>query len=103
MTYSVAIPVRSFPARQRLAKHVRLRLGAQRGQPRDPQVAVTISSGGANAEASRRSAPARGQGPGVALPAGVDRRRGPASGDTAYANTWALGAIEPHDTRSFAW
>lgn len=28
---------------------------------------------------------------------------GPLSGETAYANTWALGSIRPHDTRSFTW
>ncbi len=105
MTYSVAIPVRSFPARQRLAKHVQLRLDVRNESSRAiPNVAATISSGGANAAAVEAFG-SRLAGKGLA-----SRSRpvwivddAPPSGETAYANTWALGAIEPHDTRSFTW
>lgn len=29
--------------------------------------------------------------------------QGPAGGDTAYSNTWALGALPPQATRTFRW
>jgi len=101
-TYSVAIPVRSFPARQHLAQHVELRLDVRNeGSRTIPDVAATIDSGGSGVEAFG----SRLDGAGLA-----SRSRpvwivddGPRSGDTAYANTWALGSIGPHDTRSFTW
>ena len=106
MTYSVAIPVSSFPARQRLAKHVQLRIDVRNESSRAiPNVAATISTGGGPNAAAVEAFGSRLEGKGLA-----SRSRpvwivddGPASGDTAYANTWALGAIEPHDTRSFTW
>jgi len=33
----------------------------------------------------------------------VDRRRGPAGGDTAYSSTWALGRLAPEQTKTFRW
>jgi hypothetical protein len=29
--------------------------------------------------------------------------RGPAGGDTAYTNTWAMGALAPGRSRAFVW
>jgi hypothetical protein len=106
ITYSVAIPVRSFPARQRLAEHVRLRIDVRNeGTRAIPNVAVTISSGGAAGGTAVEAFGSSLEGKGLASHSRpvwvVDD--GPVSGDTAYANTWALGAIAPHHTRSFTW
>jgi hypothetical protein len=106
LTYSVAIPVRSFPARQRLAAPVDLRIDVRNvGSRAIPDVAATISTGD---DADGTAVEAFGselRGEGLASHSRpvwiVDD--GPASGDTAYANTWALGAIPPHETRSFTW
>jgi hypothetical protein len=106
MTYSVSIPVRSFPSRQLLAEHVQLRLDVRNdGSRAIPNVAATISTGAGRNGAGVEAFGSELEGKGLASHSRpvwiVDD--GPASGDTAYANTWALGAIEPHRTRSFTW
>lgn len=106
ITYSVAIPVRSFPARQLLAEHVQLRIDVRNeGTRAIPNVAATISAGGGADGTAVDAFSSRLKGKDLASHARpvwiVDD--GPASGDTAYANTWTLGAIEPHKTRSFTW
>ncbi|HEX7290561.1 MAG TPA: hypothetical protein VF250_05460 [Conexibacter sp.] len=105
LTYSVAIPVRSFPARQRLAAPVDLRIDVRNvGSRAIPNVAATISTGGVHGAAVDAFG-SRLEGEGLASHSRpvwiVDE--GPASGETAYTNTWALGAIPPHETRSFTW
>jgi hypothetical protein len=106
MTYSVAIPVRSFPARQRLAQRVQLRIDVRNESSRAiPNVALTISSGSGSDGPAVEAFGSALEGEGLASRSRpvwvVDE--GPASGETAYANTWALGAIAPHRTRSFTW
>jgi len=106
ITYSVAIPVRSFPARQLLAEHVQLRIDVRNeGSRAIPNVAATISAGDGTDGTGVEAFSSRLEGKDLASHSRpvwiVDD--GPASGDTAYANTWALGAIEPHKTRSFTW
>jgi hypothetical protein len=106
ITYSVAIPVRSFPARQSLAEHVELRLDVRNeGTRAIPNVAATIATGGGADGAAVEAFGSRLDEQGLASHSRpvwiVDD--GPLSGDTAYANTWALGSIRPHDTRSFTW
>jgi hypothetical protein len=106
MTYSVSIPVRSFPSRQLLAEHVQLRIDVKNdGSRAIPNVAATISTGSGPNGAAVEAFGSELRGKGLASHSRpvwiVDD--GPASGDTAYANTWALGAIEPHQTRSFTW
>lgn len=105
-TYSVAIPVRSFPARQSLAEHVQLRLDVRNDGTRTiPNVAATLETGDGPDGAAVVAFGSRLDEPGLASQSRpvwiVDD--GPLSGDTAYANTWALGSIRPHDTRSFTW
>lgn len=106
MTYSVSIPVRSFPARQLLAEHVQLRIDVRNeGSRAIPNVAATILTGSGPNGAAVEAFGSELRGKGLASHSRpvwiVDE--GPASGETAYANTWALGAIEPHQTRSFTW
>jgi hypothetical protein len=105
-TYSVAIPVRAFPARQLLAQHVQLRLDVRNESTRTiPDVAVTIDTSDRPNGAGVEAFGERLEGAGFASHSRpvwiVDD--GPHSGDTAYANTWALGSIKPRHTRSFSW
>ena len=105
-TYSVALPVRSFPARQLLARHVQLRLDVRNLSTRAiPNVAVTLETGTGPDGAAVEAFGSRLDEPGLASHSRpvwiVDD--GPVSGETAYANTWALGSIRPHDTRTFTW
>jgi len=103
-TYAVAIPVRSFPARQLLAHHVRLRLDVRNESTRTiPNVAVTIDTGSGRAGVVAFGSELTGKGlASHSRPVWIVDD-GPLSGDTAYANTWALGTIRAHDTRSFTW
>jgi len=106
MTYAVAIPVRSFPSRQLLAQHVQLRIDVtNEGSRTIPNVAATISTSGGPNGAAVEAFGSELAGKGLASHSRpvwvVDD--GPVSGDTAYANTWALGSIAPHRTRSFTW
>jgi hypothetical protein len=105
-TYSVAIPVRSFPARQSLAEHVQLRLNVRNEGTRTiPNVTATVETGSGADGAAVVAFGSRLNGQGLASHSRpvwiVDD--GPYSGDTAYANTWALGSIRPGDTRRFTW
>jgi hypothetical protein len=104
ITYSVAIPARSFPARQRLAQRVQLRLDVRNeGNRTIPNVAATIATGTDGAAVEAFGAPIEGKGlSSHSRPVWIVDE-GPGSGDTAYTNTWALGAIEPDETRSFTW
>jgi hypothetical protein len=106
MTYSVSMPVRSFPSRQLLAEHVQLRLDVTNESSRAiPNVAATITTGAGPNGAAVEAFGSELAGKGLASHSRpvwiVDH--GPVSGDSAYANTWALGAIAPHKTRSFTW
>ncbi len=105
-TYSVAIPVRSFPARQSLAEHVQLRLDVHNiGTRTIPNVSATLETGTGPDGAAVAAFSSRLEAKGLASTSRpiwiVDD--GPLSGDTAYANTWALGSIRPGDTRRFTW
>lgn len=105
ITYPVAIPLRSFPARQSLAEHVELRLDVRNKSTRTiPNVAATIETGGpdgAGVEAFGSRLDEQGLASHSRPVWVVDH--GPLSGDTAYANTWALGSIRPGVTRTFVW
>lgn len=105
-TYSVELPQRSFPAHQSLAAPTALRIAVRNtGSRTIPDVAATLEMGdgpdgtavaafGSNlsgAELASHSRP-------VWI---VDS--GPGNGDTAYANTWALGPVAPGATRTFVW
>jgi hypothetical protein len=102
--YRVAVPTANFPARQSVAQRTEMRIAVRNlGDRTIPDVAATIESdsegtaidafGAASTEAAQasRSRP-------VWI---VDE--GPASADTAYANTWTLGPLRPHETKTFRW
>ncbi len=104
-TYPVAVAAR-FPAHQRLAERVRLKIAVRNAGTRTiPNVVATIETGTGPDGTAVQAFGARLDEKGLASHSRpvwvVDA--GPHSGDTAYANTWALGSIRPHATRVFTW
>lgn len=104
-TYPVATSA-SFPARQSLAQRAELRLTVRNtGQHAIPNVAVTLTMGGGPDGTAVQAFGSYLAGSDLASHSRpvwiVDA--GPVSGDTAYANTWALGRIQPQQARTFVW
>jgi hypothetical protein len=104
--FRVEVSGASFPARQQISQPVTLRIRVRNADSKTvPDVAVTVDTRPA----------IRGQAPIAFGQHAVDSRladsarpvwvvdRGPAGGDTAYTNTWALGALKPGRTRAFVW
>lgn len=103
-TYPVAIVGDSFPARQQLAQRTELRIAVRNvGDRTIPNLAVTIQAdgGGTEVEAFGRLADEEGLASRSRPVWIVDE--GPGGGDTAYANTWALGPLRPDRTTTFTW
>jgi hypothetical protein len=105
-TFRVEVAGASFPAHQRIAQPVTLRIRVRNADHRAlPDVAVTVQT--------RPAHP--GQAPIAFGQTATDTRladprrpvwivdKGPRGGDTAYTNTWALGALRPGRTREFVW
>lgn len=106
-SYRVAISDASFPARQRLAEHVELRITVRNTGTRTiPNVAATLATGGrGNAAADAFASNLADEEGGLSSrsrPVWIVEE-GPGGGDTAYANTWAIGSIAPNATRTFRW
>jgi hypothetical protein len=103
-TYSVAVPVASFPAHQGLAQRSEMRIAVRNvGEHTIPNVAATIQTAGrgTTVEAFARHTDQ----PGVqssSRPVWVVED-GPSNGDTAGSNTWALGPLRPGATKTFVW
>jgi hypothetical protein len=103
-TYPVDVVAASFPPRQDLAQHTALRISVRNAGDRTiPDLAATIEAdahGTAVASFGRQL-----DAPGLSSSSRpvwvVDA--GPSGGDTAASNTWALGALAPHRTRTFVW
>jgi hypothetical protein len=104
--YRLDVKRASFPSEQRLAS--RATMAIEVSNPADvrvPNVAVTIETeaepgGEAPLAFGRRVADTTLADPGRPVWI-VDRA--PRGGDTAYTNTWALGALEPNETKRFVW
>lgn len=104
--YKLEIVDAKFPAEQAIAQKSTMRLRIRNADSKAaPNVAVTIEtapeqSGGApgafaqNRDDAGLSDPSR--------PVWI-LDRGPVGGETAYTNTWALGRLEPGQTRTFEW
>jgi hypothetical protein len=104
--FSLDVVDASFPAKQRIAEAATLELEVENTGTRPvPQLAVTVET----APAQDGAAPvAFGQGsddPTLASSARpiwiVDE--GPAGGDSAYTNTWAVGPLGAGETRTVTW
>jgi hypothetical protein len=104
--FRVEVAGASFPAHQHIAQPVTLRIRVRNADHRTlPNVAVTVETAAKHA----------GQAPIAFGQHATDTRladtrrpvwivdKGPRGGDTAYTNTWALGALAPDRTRLFVW
>lgn len=94
-TFEVRVVRSSFPAHQSISSPATMRIAVRNDGGRTiPDVAVSIDG------FTRQD-----QQPGLADPNRpvwvVDR--GPVGGDTAYVETWALGALRAGATREFTW
>jgi len=100
-TFTVAVIEARFPAAQALAEQAKMSIAVKNTGVRPlPDVAVTLGDEQGGSAFTRRS----GQ-PDLADPSRpiwvVDA--GPRGGDSAYVNTWALGALAPGATKRFTW
>ena len=102
-SYRVAVPVASFPERQQLAHAVTLAIAVKNtGSRTIPNVSATLLTNGADgtvAGAFSRISDEQGLASRTRPVWIVDE--GP--GETAFGNTWALGSVAPHRTRTFRW
>jgi hypothetical protein len=110
-TFSMKVLHASFPSTQSIARPTRFALQVENtGASTVPNVAVTINSFDYTSTytelaADKRPVWAIEQGPGTVASPPVESEQisPPGGGQTAYVNTWALGALAPGKTRTFAW
>jgi hypothetical protein len=104
--FTLEVVEASFPARQTTAQHTTMRIAVRNTDDRDlPNLAVTVAT-----EGSGGGDPAGAFAVASDDPRLADRDRpvwivdrGPAGGDTANTNTWALGPMFPGETREVEW
>jgi hypothetical protein len=99
-TYDVKVVNASFPSQQQLSEHATMRIAVRNdGNTTVPNLAVTVGRNG------KRTFSYQSQQPGLADPTRpiwiVDEP--PFGGTTAYVDTWALGKLAPHQTKTFKW
>jgi len=95
-TYKVEVVSSKFPAKQRLARQEQMVVEVRNADTKTiPNLAVTLEPG--FTVRSNRTDLADPNRP-VWI---VDD--GPLGGDTAYTNTWALGALKAGQTKKFVW
>jgi hypothetical protein len=104
--YRLEIVDAKFPAQQQIADRSTLKIQVRnRDTKAVPNVAVTIETAPEKEGASSGSFAQNRDDQGLADPARpvwiVDR--GPQGGETAYTNTWALGKLEPGQSKTFEW
>jgi hypothetical protein len=110
-TFAMKVVHASFPSTQSIARQTRFALEVQNAGSRTaPNVAVTIdafdySSTYPELAAAKRPIWAIERGPGATASPPVESEQvsPPGGGQTAYVNTWALGALAPGKTRTFVW
>lgn len=110
-TYTVEVLRARFPAKQEIAHDTRLALVVRNSGNRTiPNVAVTVSSFYYTSDYPRLSANKRpvwivNTGPGTVpvRPVRTVEVNPPGGGETAFVNTWALGALAPGKSRVFVW
>jgi hypothetical protein len=99
-TYDVKVVGASFPSQQQLADHATMKIAVRNdGSKTVPNLAVTVGRNG------KQTFTYESQEPGLADPERpiwiVDDP--PLGGTTAYVDTWALGRLRPHQTKTFKW
>jgi hypothetical protein len=110
-TYAMKIVHASFPTSQSIARQTRFELEVQNSGTRTvPNVAVTVdsfnyASNYPELAADKRPVWVIERGPGAIAspPVNTQEVSVPGGGQTAYVNTWALGALAPGKTRTFIW
>jgi hypothetical protein len=110
-TYAMKIIHASFPTTQSISRPTSLELEVQNSGTRTvPNVAVTVNSfnyASNYPELADNKRPVwvieRGPGAIASPPVNSQEVSMPGGGQTAYVNTWALGALAPGKTRTFTW
>jgi hypothetical protein len=110
-TFPMKVLQASFPTTQSIARPTRFSLQVQNTGSRNvPNVAVTIDSFDYISDypelaARKRPVWAIERGPGAvgSPPVETQNVSEPGGGQTAYVNTWALGALAPGATKTFVW
>jgi hypothetical protein len=111
LAYTVEVVRAGFPARQAIARDTRLALVVRNaGVRRIPNVAVTLdsfyyTSTYPHLSANKKPVWIVNTGPGAVptRPVQTEEVNPPGGGETAFVNTWALGALAPGASRSFVW
>ncbi len=109
--YTVEVVKARFPAKQAIARDTRLALVVRNAGARTiSNVAVTLdslnyASAYPHLSANKRPVWIVNTGPGVVSvrPVETEQINPPGGGETAYVNTWALGALAPGASRAFVW
>ncbi len=110
-TYHVRVLASYFPVKQSIAKPTQMVLVVRNtGTTAVPNLAVTVdsfnyASNYAELAANKRPIWVIEQGPGAVATRPVESQEvsPPGGGQTAYTNTWALGAVPAGQIRKFAW
>jgi hypothetical protein len=110
-TFTMKVVHASFPTKQSIARPTSFELAVENtGTHTVPSVAVTVDSfdydsNYAELAAGKRPIWVVERGPGAIAKAPVESEEVslPGGGQTAYVNTWALGALAPGKTRDFNW
>jgi hypothetical protein len=111
-TYPVEVLTARFPAKQAIARDARFTLVVRNAGVRTiPNIAVTLDSFYYTSTYPKLSVRKRpvwivNTGPGkvaTSPPVQTEEVNPPGGGETAFVNTWALGALAPHATRFFIW
>jgi hypothetical protein len=110
-TFTMKVVHASFPAKQSIARPTSFELEVKNtGAHTVPSVAVTVdsfdySSDYAELADNRRPVWVIERGPGAVAKPPVESQEisTPGGGQTAYVNTWALGALAPGKTCEFTW
>jgi hypothetical protein len=110
-TYTVEVVRARFPAKQAIARDTKLSLVVRNsGTVTIPNVGVTLDSLNYTSDyphlaANKRPVWIVNTGPGVvpARPVETEQVNPPGGGETAYVNTWALGALAPGKSEAFVW
>jgi hypothetical protein len=110
-TYTVKVVHASFPRSQTIAREAKFELAVRNTGTRTvPNLAVTVdsfdyASNYPELAATKRPVWVIEHGPGAVAspPAESEEVATPGGGQTAYVNTWALGALAPGRTRTFVW
>ncbi|HTB49474.1 MAG TPA: hypothetical protein VK701_00720 [Solirubrobacteraceae bacterium] len=111
-TYPVEVLAVRFPAKQAIARDTRFTLIVRNAGVRTiPNVAVTLdsfyySSTHPKLAVNKRPVWIVNTGPGAFVtdpPVQTEEVNPPGGGETAFVNTWALGALAPHASRAFVW